>query len=56
MNNHPHWASVTPDDVLRVSQGLMTTLQDRQYFQGLRETAKDPAMVAYYSNLLGRYV
>ena len=43
------------EQVRRYSQGLTTTFNDSQYFQGLREAAKDPAMVAYYENLLRRY-
>lgn len=52
-DNHLYW--VTPDDVVRISQGLTATYDDRQYFQGLRETAKDPAMIAYYTAMLTRY-
>jgi hypothetical protein len=35
--------------------GLTATFNDRQYFQDLREAAKDSQMVAYYEHLLRRY-
>jgi hypothetical protein len=37
------------------AQGLTATFNDRQYFQDLREAAKDSQMVAYYEHLLRRY-
>jgi hypothetical protein len=41
--------------VTAVAEGLLDTANDRQYFQGLLETVKDPQMKAYYHALRDRY-
>jgi hypothetical protein len=37
------------------TQGLIVASKDREYFQGLVATAKDPMMIAFYQAWIRRY-